>query len=157
MEPPMAPFFSLVPHVPLIAAALLCSVILGGGVYECLVIDPSWPKRPDLIQPVRGGITRGRFWFPLHTLFEMVLIVGLVQTWRFPNVMFWLLLALASHITARMWPAFDFIPKALAFEKAVTVDETSARRWTFRSRFRIPLELLTLFLLLGALGVALPR
>jgi hypothetical protein len=151
----MSPFTSLVPHISLLASALLCAVILGGGVYECLVIDPAWPKRPDLIQPVRGGITRGRFWFPLHTIFEIALIVCLVQSWKFPNIRLWLLLALASHVTGRMWSAFDFIPKALAFEKATTVDEASARSWTSRSRFRIPLELVTLILLLCALGTAL--
>lgn len=148
------PIATLVPHASLIASTLLCALILGGGVYECLVIDPSWPKRPDLIQPLRGGITRGRFWLPLHTTFEIVLIVCLVQSWKIPSIKLWLLLALASHVAGRMWSAFDFIPKALAFEKATTVDEASAKSWTSRSRFRIPLELVTLSLLLGALGTA---
>lgn len=150
----MSPFLS---HGSILAAILLSSVILGGGIYECIVIDPFWPKRPDLIQPVRGGISRGRFWLPLHTLFEITLIVCLVQAWSFPNVRFWLLMALASHTTARIWSAVDFIPKALAFERAPTVDETSARRWTMRSRFRIPIALLTLLLLLGAAGTVISR
>jgi hypothetical protein len=32
---------------------------VGGGVV--LVVDPSWPRRPDIIQPERGGISRKRF------------------------------------------------------------------------------------------------
>lgn len=141
----------------LVAVTLLSSAILGGGVYECVVVDPSWPKRPELIQPFRGGISRGRFWLPLHTLFEILLVLCIIQAWKWPNVRFWLLLALASHATARTWSAFDFIPKALAFEKAARVDESTARRWTQRSRFRLPIALLTLALLLGALGATLPR
>jgi hypothetical protein len=51
----------------------------------------------------------------------------------------------------------DFIPKALAFEKAAAVDEATARRWTQRSRFRLPIALLTLALLLNALRIAFQR
>lgn len=45
----------------------------------------------------------------------------------------------------RLWSAFDFIPKALAFEKAMpeAVSETAARAWTARSRWRLPLDLVT--------------
>jgi len=141
----------------LVAVTLLSSAMLGGGIYECVVVDPAWPKRPELIQPCRGGVTRGRFWLPLHLLMEVLLIVCLFQGWTRPDVRFWLLLALASHATARIWSAFDFIPKALAFERAARVDEPAARRWTRRSRFRLPLALLTLALLLGAVGATLGR
>ena len=144
-------------HCLLVAATLLSSAILGGGVYECLVIDPAWPKRPDLIQPARGGISRGRFWLAFHSTFEVLLIVCLVDAWNSPSVRFWLLLTLASHAAARIWSAFDFIPKALAFEKAATVDESSARRCTRRSRFRLPIALVTLVLLLSAVEAAFPR
>ena len=141
----------------LVAVTVLSSAILGGGVYECVVIDPSWPKQPELIQPLRGGISRGRFWLPAHTLFEILLVLCLTQAWKWPNVRFWLLLALASHAAARLWSALDFIPKALAFEKAATVNQSSARRWTRRSRFRLPMALLTVALLVAALGATLPR
>lgn len=141
----------------LVAVTVLSSAILGGGVYECVVVDPSWPKQPELIQPFRGGISRGRFWLPVHALFEILLVVCLIRAWIWPSVRFWLLLALACHATARLWSALDFIPKALAFEKAATVNESSARRWTRRSRFRLPMALLTVALLLAALGATLPR
>jgi hypothetical protein len=43
--------------IPVIAlCAGLALVALGGGLYEFSVIDPVWPRRPDLIQPGRGGI-----------------------------------------------------------------------------------------------------
>jgi hypothetical protein len=32
-------------------ATALAFVSLGGGLYEYLVVDPFWPRRPELIQP----------------------------------------------------------------------------------------------------------
>src|SRR6266403_3795918 len=126
---------------------------LGGGLYEFLVVDPFWPKRPDLIQPDRGGISRKRFWIPVHTVFELNLILSLVWAWSNLDLRFWLLMALGSHAAMRIWSAVDFIPKALAFEKAATVDETAARKWSRRSRFRFPLDLWTCVSLIEALWV----
>jgi len=59
-------------------AAALASASVGGGLYEFSVIDPFWPKRPDLVQPGRGGISRKRFWIAIHVAFEVVLIAALV-------------------------------------------------------------------------------
>ena len=142
-------------QVSIVVAAFLVSATLGGGLYEYLVVDPFWPIRPDLIQPARGGITRGRFWLPVHTSFEIVLILCIVQAWKLPNVRFWLLMALASHAATRIWSAFDFIPKALAFEKAASIDQAAARKWTKKSRFRFPIELLTSAFVFAALRVVL--
>src|SRR5579862_2947066 len=133
-----------------LAATSLELVVLGGGLYEQIVVDPFWPQRPDLIQPGKGGIVRGRFWAPVHTLLELALIVSLILAWGDPPLRFWLLLALASHATTRIWSALYFIPRALAFEKADTVDEAAAKRWTRISRFRFPMEVLTCVLLFEA-------
>jgi hypothetical protein len=141
----------------LVAAVIVLSAVLGGGMYEHLVIDPSWPKRLDLIQPSRGGVRRGRFWLPAHLLFEVLLLCSLAASWKLPAIRLWLLAALGIHIATRLWSAFDFIPKALAFEKADVIDETLARKWILRSKFRLPLELLTLSLLLNAVRVAFGR
>ena len=134
-------------------ATALALLLLGGGLYEYLVVDPFWPKRPDLIQPNRGGISRRRFWFPIHTLFEAAVILALVQGWNLYELRFWLLMALAGHATTRIWSALDFIPKALAFEKAVMVNEMDARKWTKRSRLRFPLEVLTCVFMFAALRI----
>src|SRR5215813_6843911 len=127
-------------NLTVIAAAGFALLSLGGGLYEFLVVDPFWPKRPDLIQPDRGGISRKRFWIPAHTVFELTLIVSLIWAWNNPTLRFWLLMALGSHATMRIWSAFDFIPKALAFERTASVDEAAARKWSRRSRFRFPLN-----------------
>jgi len=137
-------------HSSIIAGTGILCAIVGGGIYEHLVIDPVWPRRPDLIQPNRGGISRGRFWMPAHAILGIVLICSLILSWKLPTVRIWLLMALAVHVALRIWSALDFIPKALAFEKASVVDETAAQRWTRRSQFRLPIELLTLTFLLKA-------
>jgi hypothetical protein len=141
------------PVVLVALPAALALVSLGGGAYEYLVVDPVWPRRPDVIQPSRGGVSRRRFWIPAHTAFELTLIASLVALWNSPSVRAPLLLALATHATMRVWSAFDFIPKALAFEKAdpTTIDARVARRWSRRSLGRLPLDLLTC----GAMIVAL--
>ena len=133
------------------AAAALSMVLVGGALYEFLVVDPFWPARPDLVQPSRGGISRKRFWIPAHTVFELTLIVSLVLAWGVPPVRVWVLIAFASHACMRIWSAFDFIPKALAFEKAEFVDAKAARAWTRRSRFRIVFDLTACFALFAGL------
>ena len=137
-------------------AAALASASVGGGLYEFSVVDPFWPKRPDLVQPTRGGISRKRFWIAIHVAFEVVLIAALVSAWSQPAVRTCLLVALASHAVMRLWSAFDFIPKALAFEKAEpsAISEAAARAWTARSRLRLPLDLVTSGALLWALVLA---
>lgn len=138
-----------------VAAALACASV-GGGLYEFSVVDPFWPSRPDLVQPSRGGISRKRFWIAIHVAFQAVLIAALVWAWSQPAVRTCLLVALASHGVMRLWSALDFIPKALAFEKAEpgAVSEAAARRWTARSRLRLPLDLVTGGSLLWALVLA---
>jgi hypothetical protein len=129
---------------------------LGGGFYEFLVVDPFWPRRPDLIQPNRGGISRKRFWIPAHTTFELTLIGSLIVVWGQPAVRTPLLVALISHAAMRIWSAFDFIPKALAFERAepTTISEDGARRWSRRSLGRLPLDLVTCIASMVALVAA---
>jgi hypothetical protein len=140
----------------LVALATALSLIsLGGGAYEFLVVDPYWPRRPDLIQPERGGISRRRFWIPAHITFELLLIGALIVSWSAP-ARFPLLVALGSHAVMRIWSAFDFIPKALAFERAdpATIEERAARRWSTRSLGRLPLDLVTCAAMLSALVAA---
>lgn len=133
-------------------AAALALIGLGGGLYEVGVIDPAWPERPDLIQPDHGGVSRKRFWIPAHAVFEVLLIIALALAWSVADVRFWLLIAMASHAVMRLWSAVDFIPKALAFEKAFRNPETeaAARRWTRRSLARLPLDIVACGAMLAA-------
>jgi hypothetical protein len=143
------------PTLVLIAAAtLVACALVGGGLYEAVVVDPAWPKRPGIIQAHNGGISRRRFWIPAHTVFEVLLIVALIAAWRDTDVRLALLVALASHAVMRVWSLVDLVPKAVNFEKVdpAAVDETAAVAWTRRSLLRIPLDLITCVALLWALA-----
>jgi hypothetical protein len=134
----------------------LALISLGGGFYEVSVVDPFWPKRPDLVQPQRGGISRKRFWIAAHIAFELALIVSLILAWSRPEIRNYLLIALASHAVMRIWSGFDFIPKALTFEQRdpATISEVEARRWTRRSMGRFPLDFITCAAMLAAFAAA---
>jgi hypothetical protein len=139
----------------IVFATAMALISLGGGLYEFSVVDPFWPRKPELIQPPeRGGISRRRFWIPVHVAFELALIASLVAAWSQTEVRTWLLVALASHAAMRIWSAFDFIPKALAFERAETISESAARAWTKRSLWRLPLDLVTCGAMLAAFAAA---
>jgi hypothetical protein len=145
------------PTLVLLALVTLAACAsLGGSLYEFLVVDPFWPKRPGIIQPRRGGISRRRFWIPAHTAFEVLLIVALIVAWDQPNVRTALLVALASHAVMRVWSLVDFVPKALAFETAetATIDQAAAARWVRRSLARLPLDVITCGATLAALVAA---
>lgn len=137
----------------IVLATAMALISLGGGLYEFCVVDPFWPRKPEIIQPGRGGISRRRFWIPAHVAFELALIVSLVSSWSQNEVRAWLLLALASHAAMRIWSAF--IPKALAFERAEAISESAARAWTRRSLWRLPLDLVTCGAMLAAFAAAL--
>jgi hypothetical protein len=138
-------------------AMALAFISVGGGLYEFSVVDPFWPLRPDIAQPESGGISRRRFWIPAHVAFEVSLLASLGLGWSYPDVRTGLLVAVASHTVMRLWSAFDFIPKALAFERAdpAAITEAEARRWTRRSRLRLPLDLVTCGGTLAAFAAAL--
>jgi hypothetical protein len=141
---------SNLPFVFIILATALALISLGGALYEFTVVDPFWPRKPELIQPDRGGVSRRRFWIPAHVAFELALIASLVAAWSQAEVRTWLLLSLASHAAMRIWSGFDFIPKALAFERAEAISESAARAWTRRSLWRLPLDLVTCGAMLAA-------
>jgi hypothetical protein len=143
------------PTLVLIAVTtLMACAMLGGGLYEVLVVDPSWPKRPGIIQPHNGGISRRRFWIPAHIVFEVLLVVALIAAWGDADARVALLVALASHVVMRVWSLVDFVPKAVAFEKAdpADVDEAAAVAWTRRSLLRLPLDVVTCAAMLAALA-----
>src|SRR5690349_16259418 len=100
------------PTLVLIAITTLAACVsLGGGLYEFLVVDPFWPKRPGIIQARNGGVSRARFWVPAHAVFEVLLIITLVVAWSDADVRLALLVALLSHVVMRVWSLVDFIPK----------------------------------------------
>lgn len=145
------------PTLILLAATTLAACIcLGAALYEVLVVDPYWPRRPGLIQSRNGGIARVRFWLPAPVVFEVLLILTLILTWGDSAIGTALLVALVSHAAMRLWALFDLIPRAAEFERTdpADVDEAAAVRWTRRNLLRVPLLLVTCGAMLTALALA---
>lgn len=90
------------------------------------------------------------------SLMVVVVAMALVTGWGNQPLRAWLLAALTSHVVMRVWSALDFIPKALAFERAepTAIDESAARRWARRSTWRLPLDIVTCAALIVSLAVA---
>jgi hypothetical protein len=145
-----SPFAVLAP----LSALVLGAIMLGGGIYETLLVDRVWPDHPAVIQPDRGGINRALFWMPAHTLYELALFITLWMVWSASNARWWVIAALTVHFAARTWSMTYFIPGALRFEKLGDLTEEQrhqARRWTRLSRCRPVLEAVSIM----ALGVAI--
>jgi len=142
-------------HFLPLAALILTAVRLGGGLYECLLIDRAWPKNVSLIQPSRGGIDRKIFWMPAHFAFEVTLIASIWAAWPNTAARTWLLVAAASHVLLRVWSALYFIPRAIEFARAkdLTPDlRARAERWVRLSVGRVPLDMVTLLALCFAIS-----
>jgi hypothetical protein len=143
--------------VPL-AAYVLCAMVLGsiglgGGIYETLLVDRVWPENPAIIQPSRGGINRGMFWAPVHTLYEIALLVSAWMVWRDAFAREWIIVAIAAHVLTRAVSFAYFIPRALRFEKVGDLTDAqrrAARRWIRLSPYRLLTEALAI-VALGAI------
>jgi ubiquinone/menaquinone biosynthesis C-methylase UbiE len=96
----------------------MMALILGGGVYESVVVDPAWPTNLQVIQPDHGGVDRKLFWGTIHGAFTFVLSASLRACWRRPAVRGWLLLGTGTYVAVRAWSFLYFIPLALNFETA---------------------------------------
>jgi hypothetical protein len=132
----------------LLFALVLGAIGIGGGIYETLIVDRVWPDNLVIIQPRRGGINRGVFWGPVHTLYEVALLVSAWMVWSDTYTRWWIVVALLTHFVARAWSFTYFIPNALRFEKLDNLTEDQARlarRWIRLSRCRP---------VLGALSIA---
>jgi hypothetical protein len=92
----------------------------------------------------------------VHSVFEVTLIAAVVVTWGHSDVRTPMLVALGSHVVMRVWSLVDFVPKAVAFEKAdpAVIERAAAVRWTRRSLLRLPLDLVTCVAALVALVAA---
>ena len=139
--------------ITLLIALVLGTIGLGGGIYETLLVDRIWPDNLAIIQPQRGGLDRKRFWIPIHTLYEIALLVSAWELWN-TRARSWILVALAAHFAARVWSFAYFIPRALRFEMLSELTESQvhlARRWTRLSPCRVILEAVSII----ALGAAI--
>jgi hypothetical protein len=90
---------------------------------------------------------------PIHMACELSSVVAVALARSVPDIRLPLLVALVSHALVRLCSLVEFIPNALAFERAepLSVSGYDARRWMRRSRTRPPLDLVTASACLAAM------
>ncbi len=129
------------------------AVAIGGSLYEHLVVDPAWPNQITLIQPSAGGVSRTRFWIPVHAALTLLLPVTLWACWQSRAARRWIVAALLAYVAARLWSAVYFIPRALWFERVGELTGPAleeARTWVRWS----PVRTLLLAFATAALAIA---
>jgi hypothetical protein len=128
------------PLYALLGTVVLGAIALGGGLYETILIDRSWPRMPELIQPQRGGINRAMFWGPVHLLFEVSLLVALWLAWAALQARPWIIAALIIHLATRLWSFVYFIPLAIKFQNGDMASQPHNEKkyqWVKLSRWRV--------------------
>lgn len=124
-------------------SSLLCfAVLLGGALYEHLVVDSAWLSNPALIQPGRGGIERKDFWIPVHAIATLLLLGALWTGWAYRPARRWLLWALGAYMAMRLWTLAYFVPVGLRLEAPGDLSPDmlgQARQWVTLSILRLPL------------------
>lgn len=150
-----------IPSIWLIFASMAVALMLGGGIFESVVICPQWRANPPasfrIIQK-STGVPLQRFWIPVHVAITVLMIGAIASNWRFPQRRPLLLIAAGSYIIMRLWSALYFIPEMLRFQKVPLEDAATPEllsrvtRWTTLTWFREPLDIITQVCLLVALG-----
>jgi hypothetical protein len=128
-------------------STLMLAVEVGGGIFEHLVLDSAWPSNLALIQPERGGAHRAPFWMVVHGVLSVSLLATLWATWPHQALRKRVAWVLGLHVALRAGSFAYFIPAALRFEQATSVNPDEVRTWVILSPLRTALTLVALGLL----------
>lgn len=125
----------------------MLAIEVGGGIFEHIVLDRAWPSNLALIQPGQGGVNRAHFWMVVHGILSVSLLASLWAAWPHRALRKRVAWALGLHVALRIWSFAYFIPNALRFEQATSVDPGDVRTWVILSPLRTALTLVAFVLL----------
>ncbi|HVG64364.1 MAG TPA: hypothetical protein VNA24_37730 [Hyalangium sp.] len=128
-------------------SALMVAIEVGGGIFEHLVLDRAWPSNLALIQPERGGAHRAPFWMIVHGVLTVSLLATLWASWPHRALRKRVAWVLGLHVAMRIWSFVYFIPVALRFEQATSVNPDEVQTWVILSPLRTALTLVAFVLL----------
>lgn len=135
----------------LIVALLMGAVMLGGTVYQMLVINPAWGgdlpgSLPRFFQGSQWPAAFARFWaHPVLSMYPLFLIGALTALWPDRRRRAWLLATLGLVVVVAVWTGVYFIPAIdVLFVRAgagLTPAQITAQAgaWLFWDRIRFVL------------------
>ncbi|MEP6647585.1 MAG: hypothetical protein ABJC12_10900 [Saprospiraceae bacterium] len=100
----------------LILATLCFIIVIGGGVYEHVVMVPTWSAAPpSSLSMFNGkyGINPAPFWMMIHPLTIVLLIVSLITNWN-NNRRKSILFVLVSYFLVLVATAIFFVPELIS-------------------------------------------
>jgi hypothetical protein len=130
-------------QLALVLAALAATALLtGAGVYEQVVLDTAWLRKPAIVRPIEGGVNRKLFWVPANIVGLLALVVALWASWPVGGARTGAIIALGFFLLINAVTVGYFAPAVLRVEKeGIEPNAPAARRWVQLSRLRTPLAL----------------
>ncbi|MEO6131926.1 MAG: hypothetical protein ABIQ02_08755 [Saprospiraceae bacterium] len=148
-----------VKNLLLILASICFIIVIGGAVYEHIVIVPAWSAAPPAsLSMYQGkyGINPAPFWMMIHPITLLLLIGSLITNWknnRKKNILF----VLVSYFAVLVITSIYFVPELLSITQTPyqdTVDTSLVHRasmWEMLSLVRLAFLVVLAIILLNAL------
>ena len=131
-------------HILLWLSIVVWGCMLGGIIYETLVVVPVWSAAPPESMAVmmhpRYPIVPGRMWMPFSNLHTLISIAVLIAAWNQRSRRMWLLFAFAIVILSHIMQFGYFWPTNLAMvEPGVSPADAAsmANQWRAVNWFRV--------------------
>ena len=113
------------------------SALMGASLYEESVLDPVWPRKPDIVRPIEGGANRKRFWVPADIIAIISLLAATWAAWPVGDTRDAVLVGVGLYAINIGVSVAYFIPELLKVERMGTQrDDPSSRTWVRRNRWR---------------------
>jgi hypothetical protein len=121
----------------ILGALVSTSAITGAALYEEIVLDLAWPRRPDIVRPIEGGANRKRFWIPADLVAIVSLSAATWAAWPLADSRNAVFAAVVLYVINIVISLTYFVPELQKVEKfGAQADAPSSHIWVRRNRWR---------------------
>ena len=129
---------------------LMATLVLGAGVYECVVVHPAWSRKPpeSFVGFMGAPVSRMNlpaFWIPIVPLYALSALGALVVSLRAGSPAVPLIVSAACAVSAVVWTLVYFRPAIQRFLEEGGGNtpperlQSEARRWILLNWIRVAL------------------
>lgn len=145
---------TLLRDVPLWLSVIFGAVIVGGTVFQLMVLVPEYSRDipSGMIEFARGKIEPGFFWVLVSPLTILLTLITLVTNWRTPRKI-WVILGFLTSLGASLLTGIYFMPRLMLMgliDHNPTTDlellTRTINEWVFADTLRFVLLILPSFL-----------